>query len=274
MRSPHYCSLFPVFLEVIKISEVDRSNRVLSTATGCLYKQNETTFLITNWHVLSGRHAKTLEPLDKEHAALPDRLRVHFPKTGDIAGEPIVETYSLQDDGGTHLWLEHLQSNAVDVGALPILPPQGIATLFVNDALAAPALSPREDFFFVSQDVWVIGFPRGIRVGTLPIWKRATIASEPRYTSIADRHKILLDTATREGMSGSPVLFVSKSLTALSFDGSAQEVDLPTVKVLLGIYSGRVAGDDELAAQIGIAWNADCISEIVAEQKNYVPIVG
>jgi hypothetical protein len=222
--------------------------------------------LITKWHV-TGRHAETLEALDEKWAALPDRIRAYFPKAGNV-DEQICETYLLQDETGKPLWFEHPLSNAVDVGALPILPPQEIATVFVNDALAAPGFKPREDFFFVSQDVWVIGFPRGIRVGTLPIWKRATIASEPRSRPLANRHRILLDTATREGMSGSPILVVSKSLTPVTFDCREQQLDLPSVKVFLGIYPGRIVGKDELAAQIGIAWGAECIGEIIEAQHN------
>jgi hypothetical protein len=269
MRPPHYCSLYPVFLEVIKESEVDHSDLVLSTATGCLYKRQDDVFLISNWHVFTGRHAETFEVLDGKSAALPDRIRAYFPKAGNV-DEQIIETYPLQDVTGKRLWFEHPQSKAVDVGALPILPPPGIATHFVSDALATHALGPREDFFFVSQEVWAIGFPMGIRVGTLPVWKRATIASEPRYSSAANLHKVLLDTATREGMSGSPILFVNKSLTPITFDGSDQDVDLPSVKVLLGIYSGRIAGKDELAAQIGIAWDAECIGEIIEARQTLV----
>lgn len=239
----------------------------MSVATGCLYRYGDQTYLITNRHVLSGRNSLTGEPMHS-CLALPGHLAVHFPLDGAITRQTVA-TYDLKDSAGGFRWLEHPLSGAIDVGALPIDIPPGAATFHINDALQAHGMAAREDFFFVSQDVWVIGFPRGIRVNGLPIWKRATIASEPRFSPEALKHRILLDTATREGMSGSPVLYVNKTLSPLTFDGREQEVDFPSARVLLGIYSGRLADSDELAAQIGIAWGAECIEEIILARKLY-----
>lgn len=65
---------------------------------------------------------------------------------------------------------------------------------------------------------------------------------------------------------------MSMTLTLLrrSCRGNIQEVDFPSAKILLGIYSRRIAEQDELAAQIGIVWGAECISEIIASQRAYV----
>lgn len=73
-------------------------------------------------------------------------------------------------------------------------------------------------------------------------------------------------------MSGSPVLYVNKTLSRLCSDSSSQMVDFPSVKVLLGIYSGRIAGSDELAAQLGIVWSAEAIVEILKTGRRDVPI--
>lgn len=273
MRPPHFCSLYPLFIEPIAINACDQAEIRLSTATGCLYKHDGKTFLITNWHVLSGRNSIDLTPLDTKYSALPHELRVHFPKEKTL-DECQVQTYPLHDQDDKPLWLEHTLSNQVDVAALCIEAPAGIATYPVSDAYKEITLPIREDFFFVTQDVWVIGFPKSIRVGVMPIWKRATIAAEPRFSSADEKHKLLIDTATREGMSGSPVLYVNKTLSRLSLDNSSQEVDFPSEKVLLGIYSGRIAGGDELAAQLGIVWAAEAILEILATGRRYVPRYG
>lgn len=270
MRPPHLGSLYPLFVEPIVLSAVDESPIVLSTATACLYKHAGETFLITNWHVLSGRNAIDLTPLDSTKSALPTKLRVHFPKENKL-DECHVETYPLYDEAGKSVWLEHTSSNRVDVAALRIEPPSGIATFSVSDAYKQPGLGAREDFFYVTQDVWVIGFPKSIRVGVMPIWKRATIAAEPRFSSASDKYRLLIDTATREGMSGSPVLYMNQSLSPITFDNTEQEVDFPSAKVLLGIYSGRIAGGDELAAQLGIVWSAEAIIDILTSGQPYVP---
>src|SRR4051812_7501865 len=48
----------------------------LSTATGFVVEHGGRRFLISNWHVFSGRNADTGEPLDSKTAALPDQVRV------------------------------------------------------------------------------------------------------------------------------------------------------------------------------------------------------
>jgi len=269
MRPPHLGSLYPLYMEPIAINAIDGSPIQLGSATACLYRHENQVFLVTNWHVLSGRSSRDRAPLDRATLALPQEIRVHFPKEQQL-DECVVETYPLNDQDGKPIWLEHPLSNQVDVAALRINPPNGIATFPVSDALRHLGVGKREDFFFVTQDVWVVGYPKNIRVGVMPIWKRATIAAEPRFSSANERHKILLDTATREGMSGSPVLYVNKNLTPITFDNTTQEVDFPSAKVLLGIYSGRIAGNDELAAQLGIVWAAEAIVEMVTAGKMYV----
>ncbi|MER2626389.1 MAG: trypsin-like peptidase domain-containing protein [Accumulibacter sp.] len=232
-----------------------------------MFKHDEKTYLITNWHILAGRKPKTRAVLHGS-GGLPTLIRVHFPLDGQVTQQSI-QTYPLQGSDGSALWIEHPSSDAVDVAALEIQPPQGIATVYISEAVRAPGLRPRDTFFSVTQEVWVIGFPLGIRVRGLPIWKRATIASEPGFSGAESPHRVLLDTATRQGMSGSPVLFVTNSVNRLTFDGSTQEVDLPSAHVLLGIYSGRITGEDEFAAQIGIAWGAECIEELLSAGGPY-----
>lgn len=266
--TPHLCSLIPVFLETLLMRADNGALTLLSKATGTLYRHDGATYLITNWHVFSGRRADSKAPLDKITCGLPTHIRVHFPTVGE-APEPKVQTYDLLNEESEYLWLEHRLANAVDVGALKIDPPADIETVYVSDSIQVPGLLSRNDFFAVTQEVWAIGFPRGIRVNGFPVWKRATIASEPGFSFAETPHKILLDTATREGMSGSPVFFVSRATSRTLFDGIRQEMDVPLTKLLLGIYSGRILGEDELAAQLGIAWGAECIEEILSAQHRY-----
>lgn len=104
MRPPHIGSLYPLFLESIAINACDKTEITLSTATGCLYNHGGKTFLITNWHVLSGRNSIDLTPLDTKHAALPQAIRVHFPNEQTL-DECQTQTYTLHDPDGEPLWL-------------------------------------------------------------------------------------------------------------------------------------------------------------------------
>ena len=264
---PHLGSLYPLFVEILALNHRDQTSIVLCNATACLFIHAGKTFLITNWHVLAGRNAENLTPLDR-NLATPYKIRVHFPLEKS-PGECIEEIYCLNDERGNAVWLEHELSNQIDVAALEIVPPAGIATFPVSDAL--PQIANLSDYFYVTQDVWVIGYPLGLRIKTMPIWKRATIAAEPAFSSAIHKHKIYLDTATREGMSGSPALFVSKNPSTVAFDNRTQPVLFPTQKVLLGIYSGRIPGEDQYSAQLAIVWSAAAILEIIIGGQKYDP---
>lgn len=114
----------------------------------------------------------------------------------------------------------------------------------------------------VGDDAFVLGYPLGLDGGPkLPIWKRASIATEPHY-DLEHLPKILIDTATREGMSGAPVIAVQRGLIQPRGAKSPAENIFGTVESFLGVYSGRV-GDDGLGAQLGIVWKASAVDEIV-----------
>jgi hypothetical protein len=51
------------------------NGKTLGTATGFIWKRRETHYLITNWHVVSGKNAQTEEQITKIR---PDKLRAHF----------------------------------------------------------------------------------------------------------------------------------------------------------------------------------------------------
>jgi hypothetical protein len=63
----------------------------------------------------------------------------------------------------------------------------------------------------VGSDVFILGFPLLPEYsGKFPIWKRGSIATE--YTiPYRDRETFLVDSTTKDGMSGSPVIFRSTS---------------------------------------------------------------
>jgi hypothetical protein len=50
----------------------------LGSASGFLVEAGTDRYLITNWHVVTGRDSYTGEPMDKQYAAVPDHLDVQF----------------------------------------------------------------------------------------------------------------------------------------------------------------------------------------------------
>jgi hypothetical protein len=184
-------------------------NSLIGLGTGFFYKFGTQTFLITNWHVVAGRHFETLRPLHSM-CALPDRLKFLVGCRGDI-GEWMEVDCALYEDSSSNdqpekpIWLEHaIHGRKIDVVAIPIDLPENGEVHTIDRVNTVPKM-----LLTVSKDVFILGYPKGINGGRgFPIWKRASLATEP-----AIQHdglpKILVDTATREGMSGAPVVAIA-----------------------------------------------------------------
>jgi len=118
---------------------------------------------------------------------------------------------------------------------------------------------------YVGMDCFVIGYPKGLKTkGWLPIWKRASIASDPDIKNL-NEPVILIDTATRKGMSGSPVVMRHDGLYSPSGKFDSTSI-LGSVSNFLGVYSGRT-DDDELGVQIGRVWKAGLIDEVFSNSE-------
>lgn len=153
-------------------------------------------------------------------------------------------------------WLEHqLRSNLrIDVVALELQDFSGGQTHCINDAEFDDLVE------LVGVDVFPVGYPLGVVEGLkLPIWKRGSIATEPE-APWNGRPAFLIDCRTSGGMSGSPVLRQVFGPAPLA-NGEIKMDRVRTVE-LLGIYSGRLS-DDENVASIGIVWRQNLISELL-----------
>jgi hypothetical protein len=201
---------------------------------------------------------------------LPDRVRFTSYKQqsepdadGYFEMTAVSVTVSLYiNDLSGPLWLHHPTSHGkVDIAAIDIS--QAVTDLKVDhvnvvesDALLEP---------FVSQDVFILGYPLGLITGApSPVWKRGTIATDPTFDPDGFS-KMYIDSATRTGMSGSVVvakhIVVNKKITKR--DGTEIGPVLYAVRdVVLGIYSGRL-GADLVQAQMGIVWKRSAIEETV-----------
>lgn len=235
---------------------------VLSYGTSFFFKHAGRTFLVSNWHNFSGRNPHTQQPLSKS-AAIPDEINVMIPLKGKL-GFSGWKKFRLIDAEGRNLWLEHPLKNSVDVAALEVEIPENLEPRYVSDIRDDPYLE-----LAVAGDVFIVGYPLGITVAeTLPLWKRASFASEPAI-DVDDLPKYLVDTATREGMSGSPAFARSSYIKGgYNVTGDDYEDNRPWSVAhqysFIGIYSGRL-GQDNFQAQLGIIWKSRVIEEIIRE---------
>jgi hypothetical protein len=118
----------------------------------------------------------------------------------------------------------------------------------------------------VGLDVMIIGFPRGLAAqGNMPIWKRGSVAAEPLVLRNDGVPIYLVDSASREGMSGSPVYLLGNG--AVRMENGNIEFFNGTAARLIGVYAGRVG--DETDMQLGRVWKRDVLDEMIAD-----PVLG
>lgn len=229
----------------------------LALGTAFAWKQGSNHYLITNWHNLSGKDPRTGQHLSSTNAE-PDCIRVWLNKRDSLAQRVPVIVPVRSSEGQPLWWVHPVFGCKVDVVALPIKPPAGIDMHPINEM---PTLNLNLE---VGQDVFVLGYPFGIGPFGLPIWKRASIASEPQVIDGADPH-MLVDTASRPGMSGSPV--IRKSWNTHQLVTGDIQMGTSSACRFVGIYSGRLATNDQNDAQLGIVWPAALLPEIIEGTK-------
>lgn len=229
--------------------------------------------LVTAGHVLTGEDASTGDCLDRM-GKRPDSLRIH---AVDVAGKKItceIELYaagaSWDADEPQPVYRLHPEGRSIDVGVLPVEVPREAVVVPLNlerrlveaDLVTVPGVHgagipiPLR----VTDRLFVVGFPFG-DVGTWPaaIWTVGYVASEPSVRH-AGRPALLIDSRTRSGQSGSPVLrriTPSDVVWAESGDTLHHEAD---VSELVGVYSGRT----DRTSDLGIVYLAEAISRVVA----------
>lgn len=226
----------------------------LSVGTGFVWQQAANFFLITNWHVLTGRDPFTQKHLSTT-AAEPDRVNVWWNQKGSL-GRKFAMELPIRDGSEKPLWLVHPRyGNQVDVVALPVSAPTQAEMYPINQM-------PADDLLLqVGVDVFILGYPFGVSSGgLLPIWKRGSIASEPQIIDPA-RPVILVDSASRPGMSGSPVIRRSWNTHSLEDGGTVMNGAAATR--LVGVYSGRLGTSDPNDPQLGLTWPIAFVAEII-----------
>lgn len=234
--------------------------RQIGTATGFFLKHNSAWVLVTNWHVLSGRDPTTGQPRH-ESGGVPEVCRyyvahktdegIHWQPTEERLGDAML---------GTATWLHHPQlGQSADLAVLPL----ALADIPLARDFLAPDGHDADMFIDLGAEVFIPGFPMGLAAnGLMPIWKRASVASSLEFGHSINRF-FFVDTATREGMSGSPCLAIS-NWRHYAMDRATRKVRIverPLSWRLLGVYSGRRNASDSFEAQIGVVWRENLIIE-------------
>lgn len=239
-------SLVAVRLELL------RHANVIGSATGFVDRSATGSVLVTNRHVVTGRHQETDVPLDQKSAQVPDALRIWYRAQGTLAAVPRDEP--LFDQELWPRWFEHptLRSRA-DIAALPLRNLDGVQTFHLSSEMNGP---PEGIRLWPTDVVAVVGYPFSKHAAGFPVWTTGSLASEPAFP-YDGLPVFLLDARTREGQSGSPVFFHSNAGNFNTDTGSYLSHGMTTV--FLGIYSGRIHRE----ADIGMVWSEAAVRETI-----------
>lgn len=236
------------------------SKQELYTGTAFVYEYSGKLYLITNWHIVTGLCPKTKEPIC-DHAGIPNDL-VMILRTD--SSKPEVRPFTLElYDNNLSDWLIHpVHKEQVDVVAMELDLPNDFA------GIIKPINSCKFDDFEIkiADDVFVLGYPYSLTGGgSFPIWKRGSVATEPEidYECLP---KYFIDTATKSGMSGAPVIFRRVGLHNKTGHNLNQQTIIGEIQNFVGIYSGRVIGENDFDAQLGVVWKKEVIEEIIIGQ--------
>ena len=268
----------------------------LSTGTACyFFAADGAEFLITNWHIVSGKN-----PFDQKYLRKDQRVPIILKaRIATWVGDPehrsfttvAVEVPLYNEDRSIPNWYEHPElGNSCDVVAIPFQKPSTTPS-FMH--VSANRVSMSKIPVKPGIPVFVIGFPSSLSVGFgLPIWKSGYIASEPYYDiawggEVSDLGGMLggkkipaflIDSLTREGMSGSPVFASYAGSWDMSDPYRPVDPDEPgfwtrndialwgNQMQFVGLYSGRVPSREAEAA-FGFCWRIDAIEAICAYKK-------
>lgn len=246
---------------------------VWTRGTGFYYRIGGVDFLVTARHIFSGRSWRENQPLT--HSVSPTHVRMTVRSSPPPEGLQADQlgifdmVLPLLDADENPLWLEHPdRGHLVDVAALPLLDnlPKD-QMLFMPIEPEGPLEEPR---FWVTQSVFIVGYPLGLDHGYLwPLWIRGSVASEPTiYFNYKDVEYplFLVDARTRNGQSGSPVFMFRRHFVE---DAHAPEGALSRTR-FLGVYSGRTNDESEnppMPVDLGFVWHAGEVDRVCLGAK-------
>ena len=252
------CSSVPLYVEAYF------GDQLLGGATAFLWFRTDLKLsLVTNWHVAAGRNNETNQPTHRL-GGIPNHLRICVP-LADRGQPPLIVHVPTVGDDGEPLWVQHpVHGQQVDIVSLEIeLPSPREADLMPMNAIKTLPIKQR-----IGMPVFILGYPFG-RLGIgMPVWKQATFASEPFLAPRLDHRFLIVDTASRPGMSGSPVIQREHGQVELEEGhGRIEDGDGDGACRFVGIYSGRFHTNDPSDAQLGRVWPAILVEEVVAAAR-------
>jgi hypothetical protein len=267
----------PLSFSSLRLDLFSKDGLHLKSASAFVAEVNNRYYLITNWHVLSGRDIPASEPqkIVREPYLLKTSLHIHGGQGEQSIPLPMGMrkriTIQLYDEDNIPIWIElqAKEGQLVDIVALPIrvnltlqlfsgkLPgikmdpgPWAENTDYWTKISAIPISAIDTDVDYGPPDpVHVIGYPlgwapEGADRSSSAFWRTSFIASEIYEPGSNRSDMFFIDPCAPEGMTGSPVVGMKNDRMKL-----------------LGVYSDYSTA--EFGANAGLVWGAWLLKELI-----------
>ncbi len=203
--------------------------------------------------------------MDIKTQSIPNKLIIKYKKYENEENfKWMTKNINLYDEDDEKIWLEHPKYGS-DIDVVAILIEEN-ETIIYNGSYEINT----NYMLDVSEPVFILGFPLGYVVKSEEephsIWTYGTVASDPSLELVINNKKLpafLIDSRTRKGQSGSPVIYYSNSgfdahYINPKFGEGYANWGCPFMKEI-GIYSRRINKDSDL----GYVWKWEVLREIV-----------
>lgn len=247
-----------------------QGEREVGTGTGFFIFIDGRKYIVSAWHVIAGRDPTTGQPRN-EYGITPDRMRL---AVSSLDKTQLMWTFQIVDLGsaidGSATWYSHpVLGQDVDIAVVPL--GENFNSGLAKDILDPDGYDPNMHID-TGAEVFLPGFPLGIGDHLFPVWKRASVATSLEWGE-GEKLRFLVDTASREGMSGAPCFATSNWRHYSKIPGTTKVaiVERPLSHRLLGVYTGRINAKDDLGAQLGIVWRENLIFDII-EARNLAEV--
>lgn len=245
----------PVFLK--------NGEKIVSQGTGFYFRDDDQLFLVTAYHVLTGR-----SPAEKKD---PLGNAISFYCHMDSSRPQNVRWINLPIAGKEGARLVRPSRNNADLAAIALQPAEYASCdimAITRDWITAPLESAP------GSAVFVVGYPYGYSdtVNSLPVWKTGNLATSAAI-DFEGLPLVLLDISIYPGMSGAPAIQLTRS---------AQGV---TETRLIGVFTGIVerkndrigsnlSADGKYAMEsleLAQVWKGDLLPALVAGGRDSAP---
>lgn len=233
----------------------------ISNATCFLYTLDDKVFLVTNWHVLSGKNFinnRYSDELLEPSGAVPEFILFHSRNLSQEWRLP------LFDEDGATKW-RFSRTEDVDIAFIALS--QSDCAMLQQLGWNIPisnSLGLQDLAMNVCDDVFVVGYPFGKRASMsylAPIFKRGTLATNLNFSYLENRPSFIVDTTSRPGMSGSPVVAIRNG--AYWLENGSLIMNGTIGMRFLGIYSGRIDGNRGEESCLGLVWQKSLIDALI-----------